>query len=1123
MDDLSRKCQKLILDSTDCTVTEKTLLIEAIFKVRLENINNDEEYDKVYDKFREFREKVDDDAFSPAYKKFNQADKFLERLWSIFPTLEYLKNSEITNKQLTNMLEGFLIDHVRTDSAEFCKLLSDNKIKSTEFASGGFGTVGELMINEDEKEQDVKAVIISIKRRGGFEPFYCPVIIKSSKQPTEITWTGESGPDGTRIIIIQDPITEMVFGTMLGHFYDMGICPFYSKYFGMFSCPDTTNGKDRFHFITEKSNVEIGDLLKYRKFNTKKGWVENPLFKPIRDEPEILLNILFQFIYAIYVGKTKIGFTHYDTHQRNVMITYTDDRLFDEAQMGTKPVDYIYQGRDMRDIQYIIYDTGIPVTNTATPQLIVTKYNGLMAKMIDYGACAAFMNTPSEESEYKRPYTFVTAPGNLRSMGGGFDAYERTKTSASARNTQELQYLLTNIHENMDKGLNVWDPTDGTPTQAESQSIYSLLLDTLETFTAEFYNNDGLGIDTWLRNNPQLGAFVRPLKRNPKTGVLGRDRTAVGEGGWHPIPTRTNAGIGEFESFDDPRALMFGLARYCHSLGHRQSVQFNPLNNDGRRGSSVLYYLEKEIGNEINDLSPDNCLILSANPSKSAISKNSFYKNYKNIDNLATKCEFTIPEDLGDKPWMRHWMDQMKTSAGCAKAFDKVLRLQTGSTLEKPLYNPLINAPGYDKTKGEIKDGVILDGKNFPKTIRVIDDGKNLRIYSLQINPEALRMKRNGQSSLVYKSYQNWLDYNDIPTEKDGSYLETVNLNVITITPKTEHVIKLNHGKDLWTANNKLTDYPTAITVNGGYFIVGANKNMLTTNMVTEEDMGRPIGFYYDKTRKDNGTYLPIPKPYRPYFGVISCKDNKISIEYHEQFTKKHETISSVIQYMLDDGEIYSTTHPVIKMTNGSARGIAPVLKDGSTADYDWAFCSGPMLVANGKVVFNFDTMFTKQFTINDSDQPSVIGAKKPPNNTTYKLLPGALNNFMFKSASKLDTASAYGSRHSNRMMIHNVMGITKSGVVMFFMIEGRGYDAPGLDRVQVANLVKKFNIETAISLDGGFSANAVYKTDGEQQKWLQNDPEKRDLGISISFAFMAPTPPAQPKKSSLQAALARP
>jgi len=75
----------------------------------------------------------------------------------------------------------------------------------------------------------------------------------------------------------------------------------------------------------------------------------------------------------------------------------------------------------------------------------------------------------------------------------------------------------------------------------------------------------------------------------------------------------------------------------------------------------------------------------------------------------------------------------------------------------------------------------------------------------------------------------------------------------------------------------------------------------------------------------------------------------------------------------------------------------------------------------------------------------------------------------------------------------------------MFFLLEGRGFNGVGLDRVQVAYLVDKFGIYKAISLNGGFNANAVYKMDNNRPKYVQNDPKKRRLSTSMTFTFNNP------------------
>jgi hypothetical protein len=199
-------------------------------------------------------------------------------------------------------------------------------------------------------------------------------------------------------------------------------------------------------------------------------------------------------------------------------------------------------------------------------------------------------------------------------------------------------------------------------------------------------------------------------------------------------------------------------------------------------------------------------------------------------------------------------------------------------------------------------------------------------------------------------------------------------------------------------------------------------------------------------------------------------------------------------------------------------------MRPGNNRNYKWAFCSGVLLVYNRAVVFDLDIMLNSQFYVVENDTPTIykvpaISApmlatrNKPPTFTKYKLLQQSQNNYKFKSSSQNDIFDSYGVKMSNRYAIHNVMGITTTGKVMFFLVEGRGFNGVGLDRVQVAYLVDKFDIEKAISLDGGFSANAVYKMDDGTKRYLQNDPQKRRLGTSMTFRFDQPGDIQAPEK----------
>ncbi len=92
-------------------------------------------------------------------------------------------------------------------------MLAKNILKIQPFAQGGFGQVGSLTIDEDKYNQPLKAIVISFKRYGGFEPFYVSVIIKLYLSNEPPKWSiGESSIDkGT--FYISDPLSEMIFGS----------------------------------------------------------------------------------------------------------------------------------------------------------------------------------------------------------------------------------------------------------------------------------------------------------------------------------------------------------------------------------------------------------------------------------------------------------------------------------------------------------------------------------------------------------------------------------------------------------------------------------------------------------------------------------------------------------------------------------------------------------------------------------------------------------------------------------------------------------------------------------------------------------------------------------------------
>jgi len=343
-------------------------------------------------------------------------------------------------------------------------------------------------------------------------------------------------------------------------------------------------------------------------------------------------------------------------------------------------------------------------------------------------------------------------------------------------------------------------------------------------------------------------------------------------------------------------------------------------------------------------------------------------------------------------------------------------------------------------------------------------------------------------------------------------------------------------GNSVWRVGLDNLQGVKGFVVNGGYFVVEGNMEINTAidtsyfysiksgviqniNLSTQEssllnvckipkeyvELRAPIGFCYSKDSTMNGTYLPIPKPYRKYFGVIVKIGDDIHLTSYENFINVHETIKEPIVYFLDTpNTAFVATQDVIKMNNGERLGLSPVITDAllKRNPYEFAYCSGPILVNNGQVVFDTDTMLKTEFVIQPDDIPFLDPSEsiKPLIGQKYHIIPSAKNNKMFIAEEK-ERNQYFGMRHSARFMVHNVIAQNDKGDTLFFITEGRGFDSPGMDRVQLAHLVKKFNIKTAISLDGGFSANGFMNiVNYPNFNILMNDPELRELGVTMLF-----------------------
>lgn len=973
----------------------------------------------------------------PSYKRIDTIPKLLEYMWSIFPNIVAVKRGELQPMDMKAILDKKMYGPAIENSVEFCDLMANNILKVKSFTQGGFGTVGTLTIDEDGRNQPLKAIVLSLRRAGGFEPFYVSVIIKLYLTVEKPRWAIGLTEADRGFFYISDPISEMIFGSMLGHLYDLGICPFFTKYFGAYICKS-----DKTSIVTERASIELRRLIS-----------RDPL-GVAQKHPDVLVNILAQYVYALYIMKYYFGMVHFDTQQRNIMVTYIHNR---QVKLNEPVQPYIYHGESLAEKDFILMQTHL--TGSAVggeedlPVFVCLKNCGLLVKVIDYGVCVSHLNR-SRSADYKNDIAISSTQDDLSRIGA-LEAFQKTlgeTPSAEAySNSVDLMYTLINVWEHMTKGLD--RHTGHSEPDPASREAFREALRQVHIFSERFF---GESIESYLHRNPQ-------------------NKVQLFRGGLEWVSRGHDAGITR-PTFARPERLLEGLVNVCGSSQViRTTLSFNNV-----MGDAYVYHLESDLYELIKrrGLNNTNTLLLMSKPSDKELAMNLFSNYVSSVNSVRDTCSLS-------------YSPSPDRVVKCEQLMSDVEKHSLQSLSPKRLY-----APTAQTLRTALQgDRLRLSLLDLPETA-LVKRTPLFDYWQLQLNPAALKLNRDINGAQVYQEYQSWFDFQTVKESKIGEYVETVFLHIFKLgLPRSTFIDK---GVDLWTgAQHHLKTAQQGITFNGGYFIVPGNINYLNPQL-SREDRLQPIGFSYSNRHYNNGTRLSFPSTYNSDLGVVYGRsDGSVFVEEFAQFLSKHQLLSDTVRLETKEKQVITETVPAIAMISNTGMkgeeeelgllGGRPLKVDGtevSDDDYTWAFCSGPFLIREGVVVFTEQKMNTELMVHGDKLVHAVPNAR---NSYKYRAAPAEANQF-------------YGMRHSHRYMVHNILAVDYSQNLFCILCEGRGFDSPGLDRVQLAYLLSAFNLRTALSLDGGFSANAIFKDCSSDCRpvFALSEPEKRELGVSV-------------------------
>lgn len=326
-------------------------------------------------------------------------------------------------------------------------------------------------------------------------------------------------------------------------------------------------------------------------------------------------------------------------------------------------------------------------------------------------------------------------------------------------------------------------------------------------------------------------------------------------------------------------------------------------------------------------------------------------------------------------------------------------------------------------------------------------------------------------------------------------------LYAIHVTPQRTKV-DLLQSVDLTTAVTSVTGL--AMAINGGYFLVESNINNALNNIQPKSQLRDPLGLTYI----DGVVYVnPFPPVYEPWlaFVCITYDGHHVLLSQKRmlQFTR---AIDVPFTYCIP-GET-----PILFTRNYR---VPDVEYFATQNGFRYIYQVGPLLLKNGQPTLT-ERDYQRQFHITQEDINNVqgISPNKDPQsllNKRYclyaKTTPNGIAPDLGFDLFCRDTRSVptlYGMNHSNVFMNHNVLLYHKDHSISFLLVSGRGYGSEGIDRAQLARWLSHSpfakDIKAAISLDGGFSANAVVQKRDGSLTYALEDPERRAVGLSYLF-----------------------
>ena len=373
----------------------------------------------------------------------------------------------------------------------------------------------------------------------------------------------------------------------------------------------------------------------------------------------------------------------------------------------------------------------------------------------------------------------------------------------------------------------------------------------------------------------------------------------------------------------------------------------------------------------------------------------------------------------------------------------------------------------------------------------------NAKTYIVDIYPEVY------DDMFTYQPYQILYNFTNPPSELLNKNLGPVTMRITEINPSTFNInfVKNNSTSQYHFAKKYLSS-KNGFVINGGYYVTSQTRNHVkfindNGGFVNDVDLFDPVGYFYANNKVEN--YCEIPYGYEDIVGVFVIEHNgDINIYKYNDFLNKHELedYNYIIGTFKNSDSVTPNVKVVtrqrIKLTNGQ-----PKLKSGQGPMYKAATVLGALLYHDNKPVSS------------DSFSPNTELAKYEGEYVSPFILKNSkgiqFTNNKYKFRSIISDNSGYffyGMKNTNYLVELNLLIITKENKLINLLVDGRAFNTRGIDKFLIFKFLKEksINAKSIVSLDGGFSANLIYKNKDNQFINIMRDPIRRNASTFITF-----------------------